>query len=97
MQKNNELFASIKRQIVQKAIYEEVRRSIHYRADLSVKEKSLETFYETEASHTDEPQLGLYYLSFLEEACREMGLKFESFVNSDGWAQQTLINLILHF
>lgn len=80
-----------------KSKFETVRQSIHYRAGLSVKEKNLESFYTSESGPTGESQLGLYYLSFLEDACRSMDLKFESFVNTDANRRQTLINLILSF
>jgi hypothetical protein len=80
-----------------KTKFEEVRSSIHYRAGQSVKEKSLETFCRAEATYTGETNLGLYYLSFLEEACKSLNLKFESFVNYDKNNQQTLVNLILTF
>jgi hypothetical protein len=42
-----------------KTKFEEVRSSIHYRA---------------EAADTGETNLGLYYLSFLEEACKSLNL-----------------------
>ncbi len=80
-----------------KSKFEEVRSSVHYRAGQSVKAKSLEAFYGGESSESGESHLGLYYLSFLEEACRSMNLKFESFVNYDRANQQTLINLLLTF
>lgn len=77
--------------------YEEVQGEFKDRSALTA-ERSLQDFYR-EASLADgesETSLGLYYLSFLSDACRKQGISFESFVNQPA-SGQALLNLILQF
>ena len=41
--------------------------------------------------------LGLYYLSYLDDACKKVDVKFESLVNQFSASDLTVINLIFNF
>ena len=41
--------------------------------------------------------LGLYYLSYLEDACKKVNIKFESIVNQSSSSDLTVINLKFNF
>ena len=41
--------------------------------------------------------LGLYYLSYLDDACKKVDVKFESLVNQYSASGLTVINLIFNF
>lgn len=73
-----------------------IKSEIHDRANTSVREKTLKDFYK-DAGEGGAPNLGLYYLSYLNDACRKVGVLFESFVNSVPKSGQTLIHLVLTF
>jgi len=46
-------------------------------------------------SNANNSNLGLYYLSYLTEACRKMDISMDSFVNVVPGSQKALVNLIL--
>lgn len=70
----------------------EANLKIYERANMQVKEKSLNDFYRDEGGENKAGELGLYYLSYLKDACRKLDINFEPFVtiSSDGG---TLVNL----
>jgi hypothetical protein len=80
-----------------RARYEEVQGTFKDRSSLSA-DRSLQDFYRDASLSGGESErsLGLYYLSFLSEACRRQGISFESFVNQPA-SGQALLNLILQF
>jgi len=39
----------------------------------------------------------MYYLSYLDEACKKVNVKFESLVNQFAMSDLTVINLIFNF
>ena len=41
--------------------------------------------------------MGLYYLSYLEDACKKVNVKFESLVNQFTTSDLTVINLKFNF
>jgi septum formation topological specificity factor MinE len=77
--------------------FEEVQSAIREKSKTVVREKSLNDFYEAEAGGENAIDLGLYYLSFVQEACREVNIHFQSFVHQMDTTGQTLINLVLTF
>lgn len=77
--------------------FEDVKDIINDRSNLAVTKKSLNDFYQEDPDAADTNSLGLYYLSFVHEACRSVGIHFESFVHAVGEEDQTMINLVLLF
>ncbi|MFO8065226.1 MAG: hypothetical protein R6V29_11435 [Spirochaetia bacterium] len=80
-----------------KANFDEVQSAIREKSKTTVRKKSLNDFYEAEGSGENAIDLGLYYLSFLQEACRDVNIHFQSFVHQMEGSGQTLINLVLTF
>jgi len=76
-----------------------LRTRVDQQGNANLKHKSLDTFFAggqgqaTGGEGTSE--LGLYYLSYLKEACRTMDISLDSFVNAVPHTKRTLINLIL--
>jgi hypothetical protein len=77
--------------------YEEVRDIINDRSNQAVTKKSLNDFYLEDPEAAESNSLGLYYLSFVHDACRKVGIHFESFVHTVPEEDQTMINLVLLF
>ena len=77
--------------------YERIHGEFKDRSTLSA-ERTLQDFYHDAArsNGASETSLGLYYLSFLSEACRQKGISFESFVNQPA-SGEALLNLVLQF
>lgn len=80
-----------------KTNFDEVQSAIREKSKTVVREKSLNDFYEAEAGGENAIDLGLYYLSFVQEACRDVNIHFQSFVHQMDAGGQTLINLVLTF
>ncbi len=80
-----------------KANFDEVQSAIREKSKTTVREKSLSDFYEAESGGETAIDLGLYYLSFLQEACRDVNIHFQSFVHQMEGSGQTLVNLVLTF
>jgi hypothetical protein len=81
----------------QKAGFEEMKQKINSRITTTVSGKSLKDFYFSAANAEEGMNLGLYYLSYLSEACRKVKINFESFVNRNESDSTTTIHLILTF
>jgi hypothetical protein len=77
--------------------FREVKHKVHLRVGIDVGEKSLQDFYSAEGQSDVELNLGLYYLSFLNDACNKLNVLFESFVNKSARTGETLVNLVLTF
>ncbi len=74
--------------------FDEFRKKINHRISTNITGKSLKDFYENTPSG-EQMNLGLYYLSYLSEACRKVGINFESFVNRVESIEQTTIHIVL--
>lgn len=77
--------------------FEEIKQRINSRITAQVSGKSMKDFYEASPDLQETMHLGLYYLSYLSEACKKVNINFESFVNRIEKDQQTTIHLILTF
>ena len=64
-------------------------------ADL--KKKSLIDFYKETPDGEEDTNLGMYYLSYLSEACEKVNVKFESMANQFRDSDLTVINLSFFF
>ena len=75
--------------------FQEVKENIEMKATADTNKKTLNDFYrEVPDGGTDH---GLYYLSYLDDACKKVDVKFESLVNQFSASDLTVINLIFNF
>ena len=77
--------------------YETTKQNINHRSNIAVGQRSLVDFYSETEDANGTPSLGLYYLSFVHDACRKVGIHFESFVHQDSGSGHTLVNVVLLF
>ena len=77
--------------------YNAMREKINSRKTLEIKEKSLQEFYSDSSEVQTNTDLGMYYLSYLSDACRHENVKFESNVHQIISSDLTVINLKLIF
>jgi hypothetical protein len=61
--------------------FKEIRNDIEKIKTADVKKRSIYSFYREREDGTANTELGLYYISYLEEACERVGIKFEYLVN----------------
>jgi hypothetical protein len=77
--------------------YRELKQSVENKKILDLKEKSLTDFYRGIPEAEVNTELGLYYLSYLSEACEKVNVRFESLVNQLRNSDLTIIMLKLSF
>ncbi len=78
--------------------FESLRDRVDSKSNINLKEKSLDNFFAMGiGSEMQNKDLGLYYLSYLKDACKKMNISFESFVNYIPSSRQSMMNLILTF
>ena len=75
--------------------YQTVKETFDDRKSADLKKKSLQDFYRQLPEGEANTELGLYYLSYLSEACEKVNVKFESFVNQMPGSDLTVITLAL--
>jgi hypothetical protein len=76
--------------------YQNVKDSFDEKKNADLKKKSLEDFYRQLPDGEGNTELGLYYLSYLSEACEKVNVKFESLVNQMTGSDLTVITLALN-
>jgi hypothetical protein len=72
------------------------KQTIDDKKKVNLKDKSLFDFYRELPEDEADTGLGLYYLSYLNEACDKVNIKFESLVNQIKENDLTVITLTLH-
>jgi hypothetical protein len=77
--------------------YREMKASIDDKKSADLKKKTLMDFYREIPDGESNTELGLYYLSYLSEACEKVNVKFESLVNQIKSSDLTVISLVLNF
>ncbi len=77
--------------------YNQLKTQIEDKKGIDLKKKSLFDFYSEIPEGELNTQLGLYYLSYLNEACKKLNIHLDSFVNQVVKDDLTVINLSLHF
>ncbi len=77
--------------------FQEVKENIESKASADTNKKSLIDFYRELPEGQESTELGLYYLSYLDDACKKVNVKFESIVNQFSSSDLTVINLIFNF
>ncbi len=76
---------------------ETVRESINDKKNADLKKKSLIDFYREIPEGEEDTNLGMYYLSYLSEACEKVNVRFESNANQFRESDLTVINLSFVF
>lgn len=74
----------------------QAKENIEAKKSANIKKENLVDFYRNQAGE-EKNDLGLYYLSYLDEACSELNIKFVSFVNFFAKNDLTVINLLFDF
>ena len=77
--------------------FQEVKDNIEEKAAADTNTRSLVDFYRDMPEGEEGTDLGLYYLSYLDDACKKVNVKFESMVNQFASSDLTVMNLIFNF
>lgn len=77
--------------------FQELKENIETKAQADTNKRSLVDFYRELPDGQDGTDLGMYYLSYLDDACKKVNVKFESLVNQFTASGLTVINLIFNF
>lgn len=77
--------------------FQEFKENINEKKSANLAKKSLIDFYREIPDGQGGTDLGLYYLSYLDEACKKVNVKFESLVNQFSSSDLTVINLTFNF
>lgn len=77
--------------------FQEVKESFESKAQADTNKQSLVDFYRELPEGQEGTDLGMYYLSYLDDACKKVDVKFESLVNQFASSGLTVINLIFNF
>lgn len=77
--------------------FEVFKENIDSKSSADLNKRSLIDFYRDIPEGQESTDLGLYYLSYLDDACKKVGVKFESIVNQFSASELTVINLIFNF
>ena len=76
--------------------YQNIKEIVEDRKSANLKKKSLQDFYRELPEGEASTELGLYYLSYLSEACDNVNVKFESLVSQMPASDLTVITLALN-
>lgn len=77
--------------------FQEVKENIESKMSADLNKKSLIDFYRQMPEGQEGTDLGLYYLSYLDDACKKVNVKFESLVNQFTSNDLTVISLKFNF
>lgn len=77
--------------------FQEVKENFEMKAAADTNKRSLVDFYRELPDGQEGTDLGMYYLSYLDDACKKVNVKFESLVNQFTASGLTVINLIFNF
>ena len=77
--------------------FQEVKENFEMKAQADTAKRSLVDFYRELPEGQEGTDLGMYYLSYLDDACKKVNVKFESLVNQFTASGLTVINLIFNF
>ena len=77
--------------------FQEVKESIEVKKSADLRKRSLIDFYKELPEGSEGVDLGLYYLSYLDEACKKVNVKFESLVNQYAASNLMVITLSFNF
>jgi len=77
--------------------FQEMKENIESKMSADLNKRYLIDFYRQMPDEAEGTDLGLYYLSYLEDACKKVNVKFESLVNQFTSTDLTVITLIFNF
>lgn len=77
--------------------YQKLKQEIDNKKSIDVKKKSLIDFYQDESENEFNSDLGMYYLSYMQEACKEQQIYFDSHVDQVADRELNIITLSLMF
>ena len=77
--------------------FQEVKVNIESKMSADLNKRSLIDFYRQMPEGQEGTDLGLYYLSYLDDACKKVNVKFESLVNQFTSSDLTVITLKFNF
>ena len=77
--------------------FQDVKENFEMKAQADTAKRSLVDFYRELPEGQEGTDLGMYYLSYLDDACKKVNVKFESLVNQFTASGLTVINLIFNF
>ncbi len=77
--------------------YQKLKKDIDNKKSVDIRKKSLLDYYQEESEEQFSSDLGLYYLSFMDEACREQQIHFEANINQLPERGLNIITLTLRF
>jgi hypothetical protein len=73
--------------------YREMRDSFETTKSADISRNSLTEYYSRLLANGNDLELGMYYLSYLDEACEKVGIKFEAMVNQIPLSDVTMTTL----
>lgn len=77
--------------------YREFKQNIDNKKDADMTKISLAEFYNQAADSEINTDMGLYYLSYLNDECEKVGIRFDSLVNQIMGSDVSIITLKLNF
>jgi hypothetical protein len=78
--------------------FQEFKENLDQKKSADLNKKTLIDFYrDVTEGETGNNDLGLYYISYLDDACRDMNIKFDSTVNQFSSSDLTVITLFFNF
>ena len=77
--------------------YQKLKQEIDSKKAVDVKKKSLIDFYQDESENEFNSDLGMYYLSYMQEACKEQQIYFDSHMDQVIGSELNIITLSLMF
>jgi hypothetical protein len=77
--------------------YREIRDSFEATKSADITRNSLTEYYNRLLENGNDLELGMYYLSYLNEACEKVGIKFEAMVNQISLSDVTMTTLSFGF
>ncbi len=77
--------------------YQKLKQEIDSKKFVNIKKKSLIDFYQDESENEFNSDLGMYYLSYMQEACKEQQIYFDSHMDQIADRELNIITLSLMF
>lgn len=77
--------------------FSEIKETVNAATNANTNKKSLVDFYRDLPAGEEGTDLGMYYLSYLEDACKKVNVKFDSLVNQFASSDLTVITLTFSF
>lgn len=76
--------------------YQKMKEAFDEKRNADLKKRTLQDFYKALPEGESNTDLGLYYLSYLSEACEKVNVKFESLVNQVSGSDLTIVTMAIN-